>query len=180
MALHHDESGVVGRLKVDSSPASDESDVFDLRRRFCATQRKDFDRALREINAGRKCGCWSWYIFVTHPYVVNGEERGSDTNQDYALRDLHPNRLRGDDAARAYLRFAADGVNLRANYVLIMTAVAEQLEQGVDPITLVGFLDNPKLRSSLRLFERVTRDGLDEEVNTVCCRALSALKEPCE
>ena len=59
----------------------------------------------------------------------------------------------------------------------MMTAVAEQLEKGIDPVRLVGFLDDPKLRGSLRLFERTSRKS-DAEVNDVCKRALQALREP--
>merc|ERR1712050_610492 len=124
-----------------------------------------------------KRSCWSWYIFPTAPYVVDGAERGSGTNRRYALRDLPPNDLRGDDAARAYLRFEADGINLRAHYLKMMTAVAEQVEGGVPPLDLVGGLDDPKLRSCLRLFERISRQGFDDEVNQVCRRALSAMEE---
>ena len=49
--------------------------------------------------------------------VVNGEERGSYMNQQYCLRDHPPNNLRGDDAARAYLTFKEDGVDLRRNLI---------------------------------------------------------------
>eukprot|EP00967_Tisochrysis_lutea_P115441 scaffold184949_cov31-Tisochrysis_lutea.AAC.2 len=35
--------------------------------------------------------------------------------------------------ARAYLSFEADGVNLRDNYVAILTEAARHLEQGVSP-----------------------------------------------
>ena len=56
----------------------------------------------------------------------------------------------------------------------MMTAVGEQLEAGIPPHELVGFLDDPKLRSSLELFERISRDGFDDEVNAVCVRALTA------
>merc|ERR1711969_281249 len=68
------------------------------------------------------------------------------------------------------------GVSLRDNYVKMMTAVAEQVESGVSVLRLVGYLDDPKLRSSLRLFERVSR-GFDEEVNATCRRAMEAMDE---
>merc|ERR1712014_162681 len=115
--------------------------------------------------------------FPVAPWVVNGCERGSGTNRSYALRDKHPNDLRGDDAARAYLKFEDLGVNLRSNYLQMMTAVAEQVEGGLSGEELVGVLDDPKLRSSLRLFERVSRDGFDNDVQQVCLRALAALGE---
>merc|ERR1712176_1595830 len=117
------------------------------------------------MGAGRKRSCWSWYIFPTAPYVVDGIEVGSGTNKHYALRDKPPHDLRGDDAAKAFIGFEADGINLRHHYLTMMTAVAEQVEGGIPPVELVGILDDPKLRSSLKLFERVTRCGFDEQVN---------------
>lgn len=116
-------------------------------------------------------------IFPVEPFVVNGVERGSGINQAWALRDAPPNNLRGRDAAKAYLKFQADGQDLRDNYIVIMSEVAGQLESGILPSDLVGDLDDPKLRSSLRLFERISRDGFDSEVNRVCKRALAALRE---
>merc|ERR1719460_1266048 len=112
---HHDEEGVVGRRIDDSGDAPDAtSDPYDLKRRFCETHKRDYPTALREIKRGRKSSCWSWYIFPSAPWVVNGEERGSGKNKIFALRDKPPNTLRGDKAARAYLRYQASGVNLRA------------------------------------------------------------------
>ena len=174
MSLHHDETKVVGRRRLakNDSDCDDLSDPFDLKRRFCDTYRLDFASALREIQAGRKRSCWSWYIFPVAPYIVGGQEMGSGTNARYALRDKPPHTTRGDDAARAFLRFEANDQYLRAHYMEMMTAVAEQVEGGISGVALVGTLDDPKLRSSLRLFERVTRDGFDDEVNQVCLRAL--------
>ena len=148
--------------------------------RFIRTHKVHFPTALAEIERGRKCSCWSWYIFPTAPWVVGGVERGSSTNQRYALRDLAPHTDRGDDAAKAYLRFpeSDDGVNLRANYLAIVRAVTHQVkEKGVRPLDLVGFLDDPKMRSSLKLFERVSR-GFDEEVHGATAECLEACKEP--
>lgn len=99
-------------------------------------------------------------------------------NQQYCLRDLPPNHKVGFDACRAYLRFpTTDGVNLRENYLAIIKAVGDQLEKGITALSLVGFLDEPKLRSSLRLFEKVTRDGFDEEVHEIVFRAMKFMKE---
>lgn len=153
-------------------------DPFDLRHKFCNYHQTLFSEALREIRAGQKRTCWSWWIFPVPPFVVDGVERGSEASQRYALRDLPPHADRGDDAALAFLRFEADGVSLRGNYLAIMSAATQQLEQGVKPATLVGCLDDPKLRTSLRLFERVSRAGVDTECNEVCARALRALGEP--
>lgn len=56
----------------------------------------------------------------------------SMTNRFYALRDPPPNDLRGNQAAIAYLQHpeSPDGINLSRNYIVIMDAVARQLEAG--------------------------------------------------
>lgn len=101
----------------------------------------------------------------------------SPINREYALRDPPPNHLRGDEAAVAYLTFpeSEDGISLRRNYIEIMQLVAEKLEGGADPITLIGVMDLPKIESSLELFERASRQINDSEVNQVCIRTLRAL-----
>ena len=167
-------------LSMADGPA-DPADPYRLNR-FVRTHKIHFDAALREIDAGAKRSCWSWYIFPTAPWVVGGVERGSMTNQRYALRDHAPNTHKGDDAARAYLRHdkTDDGVHLRENLLLIVRSVTKQVaEKGIKPLELVGFLDDPKMRSSLKLFERVSR-GFDEEVNGACLECLKACKEPPE
>ena len=117
------------------------------------------------------------FIFPCAPWVVSGRERGSGTNREYALRDLPPNDLRGDDAARAFLRYRAKGVDLRGNFLTITAALGDQLESGKTLLSVVGGLDDPKVRSSLLLFERVARGGWDDEINAVCARALKAAKQ---
>ena len=56
----------------------------------------------------------------------------------------------------------------------MMHAVAEQLEAGVPAMTLAGRTDLPKLKSSLLLFERMSRRG-DVDSHMACQRALQAL-----
>lgn len=154
-------------------------DPYRLKSRFIKQSRLHFREALTEIQAGRKASCWSWYFFPVAPWVVNGVERGSYINQEYCLRDLPPNTKVGYDACRAYLRFpTTNGVNLRQNYIDIIKAVGDSLERGVSPVSLVGFLDEPKLRSSLRLFEKVSRqDNFDPECHAVVARAMKLMKE---
>lgn len=156
---------------------SDLHDPFNLRERFCLTQQTLFSEALSEIMAGKKETCWSWYIFPVPPLVdENGLEEASPTTRKYALRD-GPDKLVGENAARAFLQFKEiEGVNLRANYIIMMNAVSEKLEAGIRPARLVGALDHPKLQSSLELFARASGDGFDPEVHTVCVRGLDALK----
>lgn len=108
-----------------------------------------------------------WFIIPTPPYVVNGVERGSCNNRKFALRS--------DEEARAFLAFEADGVSLRSNYLEIMIAVRDQLRTGKQAVTLMGTLDEPKLRSSARLFERIARGGADEELHEVVMEILELL-----
>ena len=154
------------------------ADPFDLEARFVEKHRRYFKQAFEEIMRGHKASCWSWYIFPTAPMVVNGRERGSPHNREFALRDVPPAGLRGDSAARAYLRFAEiDGVSLRRNYIAIMSEVAKQLETGVTPYRLVGG-DVPRLKASLELFERVAgEDDFDIEVHELSSRALLAMEK---
>mmetsp|Transcript_65690 Transcript_65690/g.108999 ORF Transcript_65690/g.108999 Transcript_65690/m.108999 type:complete len:406 (-) Transcript_65690:86-1303(-) len=138
-------------------------------RRFTQAQKTAFSRALQEIRNGRKSTCWMWFIIPTPPYVVNGVERGSSQNRKYALRS--------DDEARAYLAYEADGINLRSNYLEIMCAVREQLLTGKKAVSLMGSLDEPKLRSSASLFERITRDGFDDAIHTVVKEVIDLTRE---
>jgi uncharacterized protein (DUF1810 family) len=152
-------------------------DPFDLRVRFVNKHAAYFEQALEEINAGKKTSHWSWYIFPVQPYVRGGVERGSYTNKKYCLRD-EPNGTSGCEAAKAYLRYEASGINLRDNYITILQAVVEQLEhRGKSLVRLLGPLDDPKFRSSVRLFELVSRDGFDDEVHAVCLETLKAMDE---
>lgn len=59
----------------------------------------------------------------------------------------------------------------------MMEAVSKQLEGGTRTVALVGGLDDPKLRSSVRLFEKVSKGGWDIKVHDVCTRTLAALEE---
>lgn len=87
------------------SRAEDPHDLFD---RYIRTHACHFNDALSEIRNGRKSSCWMWYIFPTPPWIVNGREQGSWTNQKYSLRS--------DAQAEAYLKMEVDGVNLRFVY----------------------------------------------------------------
>jgi hypothetical protein len=59
----------------------------------------------------------------------------------------------------------------------MMTAIAEQLENGISSYDLMGFLDAPKLISNVELFERISRENVkDDDLNSVCIRALKILK----
>ena len=171
-----------------SSPSRDPppdlgDDRYDIYDRFCVTHAQYHALALAELEAGRKTSHWSWYIFPTPPFVVNGRERGSGTNKHYALRDK-PRGHTGLKAAQAFLSFPpcevrGKRVNLRANYQEIMAMVAKQLEPGGKARSaahLVGRVDEPKLKSSLKLFLAASAGGFDDATNELCARALAAME----
>jgi len=109
-----------------------------------------------------------WYVIPTPPHIVKNVERGSADNRKYALRS--------DDEVRAYLEFAADGIDLRSHYLEIMSAVRNQLRTGKKVVSLLGKLSAPKLLSSARLFERVVRSSSDKELHAVLCEILEFLE----
>jgi len=134
------------------------SDPFDLSRFAEAQKELPFPKALGEIQAGRKSSCWMWYVIPSPPHMKNNREHGSCLNRKYAIRSK--------DEARAYLCHESCGVDLRSNYVEIMVALRNQLKTGKAARSVIGSFDEPKLKSSVLLFEEITR-GEDEELNAL-------------
>ncbi|CAJ1413995.1 unnamed protein product [Effrenium voratum] len=135
-------------------------DPFDLQR-FVDPQRESidgsvFEKALSEIQAGRKSSCWMWYIIPSPPHMKNNIEHGSALNRKYAIRS--------DEEALAFINFEEGGLSLRDNYYNIMFAANEHIKAGKHPKNVIGGFDEPKLYSSVILFERVSRD-VDKELN---------------
>ena len=98
-----------------------------------------YDRALRELRAGRKSSHWMWFVF---PQVA-GLGR-SETAQHYALPGLAE--------ARAYLDHPVLGPRLRE-------CAAALLELGQqDAVAVLGPVDAQKLRSSMTLFAQAAPD----------------------
>lgn len=81
--------------------------------------------------------------------------------------------MRSDEEARAYLSFKEDGVDLRSNYLDVVVALRDQLAVGKMPI---GCVDAPKLRSSLRLFERISREEADHALNAAIKEVVGLLR----
>ncbi len=105
-------------------------------KRFLEAQKRDYERALREIRAGQKQSHWIWYIF---PQM---KELGySSMAKYYGIRDL--------DEAKAYLAEPT----LRAHLIEICGALLA-LKTG-DPHAVMGYPDDLKLRSSMTLFREV-------------------------
>lgn len=106
-----------------------------------------------------------WYVVPTPPHVVNGTEKGSMRNRKYAIR--------GDEELEAYLKFTADGQNLRSNYIDVMTALRDCLERGVMPFHPI---DLPKLHSSVRMFDKFSRERGDTELAVLLGQIIRLLK----
>ena len=94
-----------------------------------------YERALRELRAGRKTSHWMWFVF---PQLA-GLGR-SATAQAYAIASL--------DEARAYLAHPVLGPRLRT----CTAAVLEHADRGAEQV--LGGIDALKLRSSMTLFAR--------------------------
>eukprot|EP00747_Dinoflagellata_sp_TGD_P099579 gnl/TRDRNA2_/TRDRNA2_167790_c1_seq1.p1 gnl/TRDRNA2_/TRDRNA2_167790_c1~~gnl/TRDRNA2_/TRDRNA2_167790_c1_seq1.p1 ORF type:complete len:174 (+),score=33.12 gnl/TRDRNA2_/TRDRNA2_167790_c1_seq1:92-613(+) len=142
-------------------------DPFNLKR-FANEHRKHAAVAIKEIKAGRKKGHWSWFMMPTPPFEVNGAEMGSPMNKAFAIRS--------DEEARAFLQYQSGDVNLRQNYLDLLLAIHEQLQSGKTAVALVGSSDEPKLQSSVAFFERITREGVDDEVNAACVDVAACLQ----
>jgi len=113
------------------------ADDFNLQR-FVDAQDRDgsYDRALAELEHGRKQGHWIWFVF---PQIQG--LGSSPTARFYAIASLAE--------ATAYLKHPLLGPRL--------DTAAETLLKlpGRDPAEILGDLDAMKLRSSMTLFSRV-------------------------
>jgi uncharacterized protein (DUF1810 family) len=133
--------------------------TFDLDR-FRGAQERDFERALGELQAGRKRSHWIWYIF---PQLAG--LGSSPMAQAYGLRSV--------EEAGAYL---ADAL-LRSRLLAAATAVRAHLdrEPPAELRTVMGSdIDALKLVSSMTLFREVARRGGDGEVSTAADAILRA------
>lgn len=133
------------------------ADPFDLAR-FTEAQKENgtFERAIGEIKAGRKSSCWMWFVIPSPPHMKNKVEHGSSMNRKYAIRS--------DEEGKAFLNFESDGVDLRDNYFNIINEVLQHVKAGKAARSVIGGFDEPKLASSIVLFERLSRDE-DKEMN---------------
>lgn len=152
-------SGSGARVRASSAGSMPHNGEARGLRRFTVAQKSSFHRAVEELRAGRKATCWVWFMVPTPPYIVDSVERGSFMNRKYALRT--------DKEGRAFLHFKADGIDLRANYLEIMTVLRDQMRSGKSCASLMGMKDAPKVRSSASLFERLTAGGVDNELHAV-------------
>jgi len=107
-------------------------DPFDLRR-FLDAQEPVYERATRELRAGRKYSHWMWYVFP--------QLRGlgwSRTAQVYGIGSIAE--------ARAYLKHPVLGPRLEECVRLVLGVEGRTAEQ------IFGYPDYLKLRSCITLF----------------------------
>lgn len=103
--------------------------------RFVRAQTDSYAAALEEIRQGRKRSHWMWYIFPQ----LQGLGLSS-TAQYYGLRGL--------EEAKAYIRHPVLGPRL-----LEISEALLKLDS-CDPLTVLGYPDDLKLRSCMTLFEQ--------------------------
>jgi uncharacterized protein (DUF1810 family) len=142
----------------------DEADPHKLMR-FVERQREDHAKALRQLQNGRKAGCWSWWIFPTPPFLKNGRRVGSPQNMIYEIAD--------DEEGLAYLAFAS--FPLRANYLEMVRACVDQLSAGIAPRMLLG-IDVPRFEASAKYFGHLATLAADKELDECCTTALKLLQ----
>jgi uncharacterized protein (DUF1810 family) len=114
------------------------SDIFDLHR-FVEAQRPVYDRALQELQAGRKTTHWIWFIFPQ----LRGLGR-SDMAERFGLS--------GAAEAQAYLQHPVLGPRL----VESLTTLQQHCDKSA--LDILGHPDDLKLRSCLTLFAAIAPD----------------------
>ena len=124
-------------------------------RKFRQKYKQTHAMATGEIKAGRKRTCWSWWIWPT-----NYRPGASGNSLAWALTD---------ELAKAFIM----DTFLRNRWILMMSAVAKQLENDVSVQQLCG-IDAPRVPATCDLFSRVAHSN-DEEVQAVCKRVYKAL-----
>jgi uncharacterized protein (DUF1810 family) len=115
------------------------ADSQDLQR-FIDAQHGVFERAIAELDGGRKDSHWMWFVF---PQLA-GLGR-SPTAQFYAIASLAE--------ARAYLAHPLLGPRLRQAVETLLPWKGRR-----SPEEIFGPIDSLKLKSSLTLFDRIAPD----------------------
>jgi uncharacterized protein (DUF1810 family) len=115
------------------------ADPYELSR-FVQAQRGDYDRALTELEGGRKRTHWIWYVFPQ----LDGLGM-SAMSRRYAIKSL--------DEARAYLEHPVLGPRL------IECAEAVLRLEGRSARDIFGSPDDLKMRSCATLFAAVSSPG---------------------
>ena len=116
------------------------ADPYDLAR-FVEAQASDYERALRELRAGRKESHWMWYVF---PQLEGLGQ--SSMSRRYSIRSVAE--------ARAYLDHPVLGPRL------LECANAVLNTDGRSAREILGSPDDMKLHSSATLFAQVSTDDV--------------------
>lgn len=113
--------------------------------RFLEAHRKEYAKALKEIQSGRKQTHWMWFIF---PQITGLGK--SETSQYYEIKSL--------EEAKAYL----ENEELKKHLLEIST---ELLKLDTDnPVEVFGDIDALKLNSSMTLFSYVSTEEIFNQV----------------
>ncbi len=112
-------------------------DPFNLDRFVTAQSGGVYERALAELQTGRKKSHWMWFIFPQHRDLGR-----SATAKFYGLS--------GVEEAAVYAGHPILGARLRQ----CCAAILPQLEGGAPAETILGPVDALKLRSSMDIFAR--------------------------
>lgn len=138
-------------LASDSTPADiigypkAQQPHYDLLR-FLDAQEFAYTQALRELKEGRKQSHWIWYIFPQQKGL------GHSHNANYYGLD-------GEGEARAYIEHEILGERLRECCKALL------LHKGKDIKSIMGSgIDVLKLKTSMRLFNKVSPNDVFEEV----------------
>lgn len=114
--------------------------TYDLNR-FVEAQNGVYPVALKELQKGRKCSHWMWYIFPQLKHL------GHSYNAKYY-------GISGIEEATAYLQHPILGQRLREIASTILNLSGNNAE------AIFGSIDAMKLRSSMTLFDVVSPDDV--------------------
>lgn len=114
--------------------------AYDLQR-FIGAQESSYSVALEEIRGGCKRSHWMWYIFPQLAALGH-----SHYAKYYGIADI--------GHARAYLAHPVLGPRLREISAALLSV------GGNDPLAVMGYPDNLKLRSCMTLFDRLEPNGV--------------------
>ena len=113
--------------------------------RFIVPQDTSYQKALEEVQNGKKVSHWMWYIFPQ--YIGLGE---SDISIYFSIKSK--------DEAEKYLEHEVLGMRLRE-----ITEALLELD-GNDAVSIFGSIDAMKLKSSMTLFDVVSPHDIFESV----------------
>ncbi len=123
----------------DMSQSTNVGDPHHLNR-FVEAQEDDYAQALAEVNRGRKCSHWMWYVFPQFDGLG-----GSPNSQKYSIKSVAE--------AKAYLNHPVLGPRLTA------IAMAALSVEGKSAHEIFGSPDDMKLKSCATLFVHVSPAG---------------------